>query len=68
MSYAMLEGLIVALIVLAAVAYAVWRWRPGKKNSAGCGSGCGSCSTGCGPKAAPTPPPNTHEHPVHFHR
>ena len=55
MSYAMLEGLIVALIVLAAAAYAVWRWRPGKKNTAGCGSGCGSCPSGCGPKAAPTP-------------
>jgi hypothetical protein len=63
MTYAALEGVIVTLVVIAAMAYALWRWRPGKKK-AGCDAGCGSCK-GCGSQPNATP---NKEQPVNFHR
>lgn len=66
MSYAELEGVLVSLVVIAAVAYALWRWRPGKQRAPGCDSGCGACK-GCGPGARP-PNDAPREQPVNFHR
>ena len=58
----MLQNLIVALIVIAAVLYVVWRYLPGPwrrrlgkvhpnlaEGPGGCGGGCGSCG-GCASK------------------
>jgi hypothetical protein len=51
-----LQGVIVAVLVLAAVAYAVWRLGPaslrrklGKPDAPG-GSGCSGCSSGPSPR------------------